>query len=125
MNIQKLASILLLTIFTTTNIYSGNLVCINCVATTIKHTKNDANTTNFPPFKIAYNSDNKDDPNYILPLDDNEIDTEENVSTNIVLIDETIKDNNSILSGDTLYACEDTEKQTLVCDNLKRVCECV
>jgi len=123
MNIQKLISILLITIFTTTNIYSGNVVCINCVATTIKHSQNN-NSNDFKPFKTTYNTQNQDDPNYILPLDDNEVNSEEN-DTNIVLINETIEENNSILSGEILYACEDTEKQTLVCDNLNRVCECV
>jgi len=123
MNIQKLISILLITIFTTTNIYSGNVVCINCVATTIKHSQNN-NSNKFKPFKTTYNTQNQDDPNYILPLDDNEVNSEEN-DTNIVLINETIEENNSILSGEILYACEDTEKQTLVCDNLNRVCECV
>jgi len=122
MNIEKLISVLLITIFTTTNIYSGNVVCINCVAK-IKNSQND-NSNDFKPFKIAYNTQNQDDPNYILPLDDNEVNSEENDS-NIILINKTIEENNSILSGEILYACEDTEKQTLVCDNLNRVCECV
>lgn len=123
MNIGRLISILLITIFTTTNIYSGNVVCINCVAK-IKHNNKNDNSTNFKPFKITYNTQNPNDPNYIIPLDDNEVNTEENAN-DIVLINETIEENNSILSDETLYACEDTEKQTLVCDNLHRVCECV
>ena len=123
MNTQKLISILLVTIFATTNIYSGNVVCVNCVATTIKHSQND-NKNDFKPFKIAYNTQNQDDPNYILPLDDNEVNSEEN-NTDIILIDESIETSNSILTNETVYACEDTEKQTLVCDNLNRVCECV
>jgi len=123
MNIQKLVSILLITIFTTTNIYSGNVVCINCVATTIKHNQNN-NSNNFKPFKTAYNTQNQDDPNYILPLDDNEINSEEN-NTEIILQDESTETSSSILTNETLYACEDIETQTLVCDNINRVCKCV
>jgi len=122
MNTQKLVSILLLTIFTTTNIYSGNFVCINCVAK-IKNNQNN-NSNDFKPFKTTYNTQNQYDPNYILPLDDNEVTSEDN-ETNIILRNETIKESNSIISGEILYACEDTEKQTLVCDNIYKVCECV
>jgi len=130
MNTQKLVSILLLTMFTTTNIYSNNIVCINCVAK-INNTQN-SNSNDFKPFKIAYNTQNQDDPNYILPLDDNEATSQEaeNIDDNdmnIILINnsETIEENNSIISGEILYACEDTEKQTLVCDNINKICECV
>jgi len=123
MNTQKLVSILLVTIFATTNIYSENVVCINCVAK-IRNTQNNDNINELKPFKIAYNTQNQDDPNYILPLDDNyEATSEDNNLTDIILKDESTE--NSILTNETLYACEDIETQTLVCDNLNKICKCV
>jgi len=122
MNTQKLVSILLVTIFATTNIYSENIVCINCVAK-IKNTQNNDNSNNFKSFKIAYNTQNQDDPNYILPLDDNDEAINEENSTDIILKDESIE--SSILTNEILYACEDIETQTLVCDNLNKICKCV
>jgi len=128
MNTQKLISILLLTIFATTNIYSENIVCINCVAK-IKNNQDTNNDNNFKAFKIAYNTQNQDDPNYILPLDENndndEITTETNNITDIILKDKSIEDNTAILTNEIIYACEDIEKQTLICDNLNKICECV
>ena len=118
---KKIVSMFLITIFTTANIYAGKIVCKNCVVK-IKHNEND-NSVKFKSFKVAYNTQNPDDPNYIIPLDDNEPTSEDNDT--IVLIDKTIKNNNSILSGNTLYACEDTQQQTLICDNQYKVCECV
>ena len=128
MNTQKLVSILLVTIFATTNIYSENIVCINCVAK-IKNNQDTNNDNNFKAFKIAYNTQNQDDPNYILPLDENndndEITTETNNITDIILKDKSIEDNTAILTNEIIYACEDIEKQTLICDNLNKICECV
>ena len=129
MNTQKLISILLLTIFATTNIYSENIVCINCVAK-IKNNQDTNNDNNFKAFKIAYNTQNQDDPNYILPLDENndndEITTETNNITDIILKDESIEeDDTTILTNEIIYACEDIEMQTLICDNINKICECV
>jgi len=127
MNTQKLVSILLVTIFATTNIHSENIVCINCVAK-IKNTQNTNNENDFKPFEIAYNTQNQDDPNYILPLDDNdnnEITTENDNITDIILKDESIEEDMSILTDEILYACEDIEMQTIVCDNINKICECV
>jgi len=123
MNTQKLVSILLVTIFATTNIHSENVLCVNCVAK-IKNTQNNDNSNNFKPFKVAYNTQNQDDPNYIIPLDDNdEATSEDDNLTDIFLKDESIE--NSILTNEILYACEDIETQTLVCDNLNKICKCV
>jgi len=123
MNTQKLVSILLVTIFATTNIHSENVFCVNCVAK-IKNTQNNDNSNNFKPFKVAYNTQNQDDPNYIIPLDDNdEATSEDDNLTDIFLKDESIE--NSILTNEILYACEDIETQTLVCDNLNKICKCV
>jgi len=129
MNTQKLVSILLVTIFATTNIYSENIVCINCVAK-IKNNQDTNNANDFKAFKIAYNTQNQDDPNYILPLDDNndndEITTETNNITDIILKDESIEeDDTTILTNEIIYACEDIEMQTLICDNINKICECV
>jgi len=125
MNTQKLVSILLVTIFATTNIYSENIICINCVAKIKNNQNNNNNNDNdFKHFKVAYNTQNQDDSNYILPLDDNDEETsEDNNLTDIILKDESTE--NSILTNETLYACEDIETQTLVCDNINRVCKCV
>jgi hypothetical protein len=144
MNLQKLVSILILAIFTTP-IIAGP--CINCVATI----KKSDNHTDVSPFATksqeesnfiatnSYSSD-KNSPDYIIPLDDNEpsattqdeYNYQEEVDEegdNIVLIDETqnrIDENYSILGEETtLYACEDSEHSQLVCDNVSKVCECV
>ena len=78
MNLQKLVSMFLITIFATSNIYSAQ--CINCVAT-INHNQNNKDKT-IMPFSVssekistitpATYSDDQNSPDYIVPLDDNE-----------------------------------------------------
>jgi len=154
MNLQKLVSMLLVTIITTSNIYAAQ--CINCVAT-IKHTQSNRDTNIIvTPFNVKIEegsgavssidySDDVNSPDYIIPLDDNEpsnIEIAEDSNSNIeyqnineennsiVLIDETSEDidsNHSILDNQTaiLYACDDIEHNTLICDNISKTCECV
>ena len=151
MNLQKLVSMLLVTIITTSNIYAAQ--CINCVAT-INHqqssdsdnmivpsnvkTQEDANSVS--TINDRYSND-KDNPNYIIPLDDEpsnieiaedntpDIEYEDEENNSIVLIDETqnnLDNNHSILENQTmLYACDDEEHNVLICDNISKVCECV
>jgi len=151
MNFQKLVSLLIVTIIATTSIYAVS--CPNCVATINNNNQKD-NDVIVTPFmasteisEASYSSD-KNSPDYIIPLDDNEPSNVENsVASNnedsslysseyqieqnnsIVLIDETQDDNidanHSILDNQTLYACDDSEHKTLVCDNDTKICECV
>ncbi|NOZ89651.1 MAG: hypothetical protein GXO60_00035 [Epsilonproteobacteria bacterium] len=153
MNLQKLVSMLLVTIIVTSNTYAAQ--CINCVAK-INHTENiDDNIV--IPFSIKKQeasdntsditySDDENNPNYIIPLDDNEpsnIEIAENTNpdveyqnineenNSIVIIDETPKydtdSNHSILDDEEilLYACDDAEHNTLICDSISKTCECV
>jgi len=133
MNLRKPVSLLLIVILATLTVYAGP--CINCKVK-IKTPTKKRDVLAFNVKKSYYFSKDKTNPDYImpleediLPLDDNEPSTTKNVEENnsIVLIDETqnLDNNHSILEQKIIYACEDSEHNTLVCDREIQMCECV
>jgi hypothetical protein len=119
MNIKKLTSTLLVTVISASNLSYAE-PCINCVATILKVDAKESNVK-VNTFKLVHEKKKDNSSNIasgMISLDDNE---EPNI-LKVILDNET----NNNLSEDKikiLYACDDTYK--LVCDNIKKVCECV
>jgi hypothetical protein len=114
MNIKKLTSTLVITVLSVSTLANAE-VCINCKAD-LKPMDTQKNT-NVNTFKVAKKAPaerlvNNDD---FIALDNNEAPSEE-----IIILD-TIE--NRMDNSQILLACDDTYK--LVCDNIKKVCECV
>ena len=140
MNIKKVISASIIAIFIAPSLNAGP--CINCVATAFKQNNTDQKSrskwSNNQTTIVESQQKNSPSNDYIdsmIPLDDNEYDSEIATVTN----EDTNKpydENDIILTYDdssqieelakTLYACEDIINNIVACDDEdKGECECV
>jgi hypothetical protein len=114
---KKLTSKIVITLVSASAL-SQSAPCINCVSSITKNStrKSDRNNkaTQQKLLKVATASVVVNDG--LIPLDDNEEALEPIVTYDNI-------ENKMIKIQGKVYACDDTEK--LVCDDLKKVCECV
>jgi hypothetical protein len=154
MTIKKLVSILTIAVFTTSTLYAGPCIGDNCKAMRVAKDNTNLNENSATQWNTKSLNDEKEIgnlPNHeiidgILPLDDNEYNSDE-INDNINNSDTMIVQNeNEDLSSyeeleiprlieeypspmklaTTLYACEDITGNIIACDNEKKeACECV
>jgi hypothetical protein len=116
MRIKKLTSTLVIAVLTVSTLVDAEVVCINCKANIkpMDVPKKSITTNKFKATKRVQAERLLDSDDFIS-LDDNEVPSGE-----IIILD-TIEE--KMETPQKLLACDDTYK--LVCDNIKKVCECV